>query len=86
MVKVATEFGGVGCRVEWTRVGPSGDTLQRVLPLLLERLEPEGAVKLFQVCKPLPSLPPLEWDAHRPRCQPGSRVVLVGLVDPWFDG
>ena len=58
LMKVATEFGGWGCRVEWTRVGPSEDTLQRVLPLVLERLEPEGAVQLFQVCKPLPSLPP----------------------------
>ena len=57
-MKVATEFGGWGCRVEWTRVGPSEDTLQQVLPLVLQRLEPEGAVQLFQVCKPLPSLPP----------------------------
>ena len=31
-------------------VGLSEDTLQRVLPLLLERLEPEGAARLFQVC------------------------------------
>ena len=58
LINVATELGGWGCRVEWTRVGPSEDTLQRVLPLVLERLEPEGAVQLFQVCKPLPSLPP----------------------------
>jgi hypothetical protein len=58
LTKVATEFGGRGCRVEWTRVGPSKDTLHRVLPLVLGRLEPEGAVQLFQVCKPLPSLLP----------------------------
>ena len=63
LMKVATEFGGWGCRVEWTRVGPSGDTLQRVLPLVLGFLEPKGAVQLFQVCKPLPSLPPF-WDAQ----------------------
>ena len=30
-------------------MGPSEDTLQRVLPLLLERLAPEGAARLFQV-------------------------------------
>jgi hypothetical protein len=59
LVKVATEFGGWGCRVEWTRVGPSEDTLQRVLPFVLEHLEPEGAVQLFQVRKPPPSLPPV---------------------------
>ena len=56
--KVATEFGSQDCRLEWTRVGPSVDTLQRVLPLVLERLEPEGALLCFQVCKPPPSLPP----------------------------
>jgi len=32
------------------RMGPSDDTLQRALPLVLERLQPEGAVQLFQVC------------------------------------
>jgi len=58
LMKVATEFGGWECRVEWTRVGPSEDTLHRVLPLVLARLEPEGVVQLFQVCKPLLSLPP----------------------------
>jgi len=70
LMKVATEFGGWGCRVEWTRVGPSEDTLHRVLPLVLARLgglETEGAVQLFQVCKPLPPLPPF-WMPHHPRC------------------
>ena len=39
--------------------GPSEDTLQKVLQFgVLKRLEPEGAVKLFQVCKPPPSHPP----------------------------
>ena len=57
--KLSTDFGGRECRVEWTRVGPSGDTQQRVLPLVLERLEPGGAVQLVQVRKPPPSLPPI---------------------------
>jgi hypothetical protein len=47
--KVVAEFGGRGCKVEWTRVGPSEDTLQRVLPLVLERVEAEGAAQCFQV-------------------------------------
>ena len=45
--------------VAWTRVGPSEDTLHRLLPLVLNYLEPEGAAQLFQVCKPLPSPPPV---------------------------
>jgi len=57
--KVASEFEWRECRVEWIRVGPSEDTLQRVLPLVLERLEPEGAVLLFQVRKHPPYLPPV---------------------------
>ena len=56
--KVAAEFGGRECRVEWTRVGPSKDTLQRVLPMVLERLELEGASLCFQVFMQPPSLPP----------------------------
>ena len=39
--------------------GLSEDTLQRVLPLVLGRLEPEGASQLFQVRTPPPSLPPI---------------------------
>jgi hypothetical protein len=58
MRRVATEFGGQNVRVEWTRVGPSDDTLQRVLPLVLERLEPEGAAQCLKVCKTTPSPPP----------------------------
>ena len=75
LLKVMAEFGGEECRVEWTRVGPSEDTLHRVLPLVLQRLEPQGAIQLFQVCKPplsnppdvdapLPSLPPTARPAH----------------------
>jgi hypothetical protein len=87
--KVATEFGGRECSVEWTRVGPSEDTLHRVLPLVLARLEPEGAVQLVQVCivQASPITPtscgcPIALDASH--CLPGSLVVLVGLVDPWL--
>ena len=49
--QVAKDFGGRGLRVEWTRVGPSNDTLQRVLPLVLERVGPAGGVRCFLVCK-----------------------------------
>ena len=47
---VVTEFGGRECRVEWTR-GPSEDTLQRVLALVLGRVEPEGAWQFYFVCR-----------------------------------
>ena len=50
-----TEFGGREVKVGWTRFGTSEDTLQRVLPILMERMEPRRAVQrtaqLFQVCK-----------------------------------
>ena len=89
LVKVATEFGGWGCSVEWTCMGPSEDTLQRVLPFVLERLEPEGAVQLFQVRKPPPRLchfgcPIALASSHG---SPDSRVVLFGIVgprEPWL--
>ena len=45
--------------------GPSEDSLQQVLPLVLERLELEGAVQLFQVRKPAPALSPF-WDGLMP--------------------
>ena len=51
LMKVMTEFGGRECRVDWTRVGPSEDTLQRVLPLLLGHVAPKGAGQLLSVCK-----------------------------------
>jgi len=76
LVKVMSEFGGEECRVDWTRVGPSEDTLQRVLPLVLERLEPEGVVQLFQVRKPPPSLPPV-LDAPFPSLHLTARPVHV---------
>ena len=49
--KVAKDFGGRGLRVDWTRVGPSKDTLQRVLPMVLDRVGPAGGVQCFLVCK-----------------------------------
>jgi len=49
--KAATKFGGREFRLERTRVVPSNDILQRVLPLLLERVEPEGAALFSQVCR-----------------------------------
>ena len=49
--ELMAEFGGRECRVAWTQVGPSKDTLQRVLPLVLERVEPDGAAKCWFVCK-----------------------------------
>ena len=54
--------------------GPSEDTLQKVLPLVLERLDPEGAVQLFQVCKPPPSHPP---DVGAPLPSRPSRFALL---------
>jgi hypothetical protein len=48
---VVSEFGGRELRVEWTRVGPSEDTLQRVLPLVLERVGLAGGLQCFLVCK-----------------------------------
>jgi hypothetical protein len=85
---LATEFGGWGCRVEWTRVGPSEDTLHRVLPLVLNHLKPEMAVQLFQVCKLPPSHPP-DVDAPLPSLPLTIRLAHVlcwtgldGLVDP----
>ena len=49
---VVTDFGGWDVKVEWTRVGPSADTLQRVLPCVLDYVSPEGGAQCFQVCHP----------------------------------
>jgi hypothetical protein len=48
--KVVMEFAGQEFRVEWV-ARPSEDTLQRMLPLVLELLEPEGAALCFYGCK-----------------------------------
>ena len=44
-------FEGREFEVGRMRVGPSGDTLQRVLPILLDRMEPKWAVHVNNVCK-----------------------------------
>lgn len=49
---VVAEFGGREFRLERMRVGPSNDTLQRVLPFLVDHVDPESAVQFFRVCKP----------------------------------
>ena len=48
--KAVTDWGGGGVRMGRVVVGPSTDTLQRVLPLLLERVELEGAAQSSRVC------------------------------------
>ena len=58
--KVVAEFQGQEFRVAWTRVGPSNDTLQRVLSLVLQHVKPEGAALCFQVCHPAS----LMWMPH----------------------
>ena len=57
--KVAEEFGGVEFKLEGTDVGPSDDTVQRILPLLLEQkmhetylLRPRVSVLLYRTGKP----------------------------------
>ena len=45
------EFGAQESRVEWTRAGPSEDTLQRVLPFVLKLVRPDRRAQCFQVCK-----------------------------------
>lgn len=47
---VVAEFGGREVRVEWTRSGPSEDTLTRVLPFVLKLVRPDRRAQCFQVC------------------------------------
>ena len=49
--KVATEFGGLEFRLEQTRVGPSDDTLQRILPSILEHVGPDVVGPCYGTCK-----------------------------------
>jgi hypothetical protein len=56
--------------------GPNEDTLQLVLPFVLARLEPEGAIQLFQVRKPPPSLSP-HFDAPLPSLPLTARPAHV---------
>ena len=48
--KVAEEFGGSEFQMARTRVGPSDDTLQRALSIVLVRMEPEVAGNCYQTC------------------------------------
>jgi len=48
--KVAEEFGGSEFQMARTRVGPSDDTLQRALSIVLARTEPDVAGQCFQTC------------------------------------
>jgi hypothetical protein len=49
--KVAAEFGGLEFRMERTRVGPNDDTLQRILPSILEHVGPDVLWPCFQTCR-----------------------------------
>jgi len=52
--KVALDFGGLEFRLERVRVGPSHDTLRRVLPLLLGIVGPAVVWPCFQACRSFP--------------------------------
>lgn len=49
--RLVVEFGGRELSVDWS-VGPSNDTLQRVVSLVLQHVEPEGRALCREVCKP----------------------------------
>ena len=46
--RVVAEFGGREFRMGRTRVGPSDDTLHRVLPFVVERVGPAAAWRFFR--------------------------------------
>mmetsp|Transcript_43180 Transcript_43180/g.98261 ORF Transcript_43180/g.98261 Transcript_43180/m.98261 type:complete len:141 (-) Transcript_43180:396-818(-) len=50
--RVVAEFGGREFRLGRTRVGPSDDTLQRVLPFVVEHVGPAFLLQCSQACKP----------------------------------
>ena len=50
LLKAVAEFGGQDFKLQM-RVGPSNDTLQRVLSSVLELVGPEAAVDCFNVCQ-----------------------------------
>jgi hypothetical protein len=50
--KVVAEFGGREFRLGRTRVGPSDDTLQRMLPFVVEHVGAAGLLRCSQACKP----------------------------------
>jgi len=49
---VVAEFGGRDFRLGRTRVGPNDDTLQRVLPFVLEHVGAAAVMRCSQACKP----------------------------------
>jgi len=50
--KVVAEFGGREFRLGQTRVGPSDDTLQRILPFVVEHVGAAAVLRCSQACKP----------------------------------
>ena len=50
--RVVAEFGGREFRLGKTRVGPSDDTLQRVLPFVVEHVGAAAVLRCSQACKP----------------------------------
>jgi len=50
--RVVAEFGGREFRLGQTRVGPSGDTLQRVIPFVVEHVGAAAVLRCSQACKP----------------------------------
>jgi hypothetical protein len=50
--RVVAEIGGQDFRMGRTRVGPSDDTLQRVLPFVLSHVEPAEMMRCVEVCRP----------------------------------
>ena len=50
--RVVAEFGGREFRLGKTRVGPSDDTLQRMLPFVVEHVGAAAVLRCSQACKP----------------------------------
>ena len=50
--RVVAEFGGQDFSMGRTRVGPTDDTLQRLLPFVVEHGGPGVVLRLFQTCRP----------------------------------
>jgi len=50
--RVVAEFGGQEFRLGRTRVGPSVDTLQRVIPFVVEHVGAAAVLRCSQACKP----------------------------------
>jgi hypothetical protein len=50
--RVVAEFGGRDFRLGQTRVGPSDDTLQRMVPFVVEHVGAAAVLRCSQACKP----------------------------------